>query len=86
MKNNKIDFEHTLFINVCESRCGNCGKGANPATTHHFEVLCYGDSNGSDGCGIEWMYLSTDYIGASLVGAAKRMRPDLIWVGDNDRD
>ena len=50
-----------LIINRTDSKCGDCGKSANPDESGHYTILGYVD-NGSSGCGKEWDSVSSDYI------------------------
>lgn len=68
---------HTLIINRSESKCGNCGRPANPHETHHISVPSYQPST-SPGCGQRWVLARSDYIGYDKTFAS--IRPDLTWV------
>lgn len=72
----------TLFINPSNSKCGNCNKGATWREATHDTVLGY-FPKGYDpgpGCGVRWVYVSTEYTGYAAVEAAKDCRPDLEWI------
>jgi len=69
----------TLIVGSFSSKCGACGKGADPNETHHNTVLGYGPKQ--DGCGALFTELDCSYIGAGIQEATKRLRPDLPFVG-----
>ncbi len=70
----------TLIINPWESDCNNCGWGANPdATTHNKLLPGYSTNAPTEGCGIEWTHVTSDYVG-SIGDAAGKYRPDLIFI------
>lgn len=69
---------HTLIINLSDSKCGNCRKGADPHELTHETVLSYGVQG--KGCGVRWVLLASDYSGDMIKEASQRMRPDLEWV------
>lgn len=68
---------HTLFIDLSNSSCGNCGKQTLPDGNTHDKVSGYG--GGQPGCGVEWRYVSSNYVGPRIDLAVKRNRPDLEW-------
>ncbi|GEM_PF-6605155 len=70
----------TLHINLSNSRCGNCGEGADPTSKTHDKCLGYGDQ--PKGCGIEWKYVTTDYSGGDIEKRIKEMRPDLEFISN----
>lgn len=72
-----ISEREVLFINMWESRCGNCGKSTLPHNDTHEEISGYG--GGGKGCGVTWTHVSSDY-GPRLKDAALSVRPDLTWV------
>jgi hypothetical protein len=72
--------KHMLFVNLSDSRCGNCGRGADPYEKSHTTLLGYGVKAGETGCGIEWQYIASDYVGCHADEWAARERPDLEWV------
>jgi hypothetical protein len=49
-----------LYINRSDSRCGNCGYGADPNETGHFTTMGYGDERPRACQGI-WTGISSDY-------------------------
>lgn len=70
---------HTLIINRSDSRCGNCGRNANPNDLHHDEVNDWGRI--SEGCHQRYVLLASDYYGPEwFYDRLKAMRPDLAWV------
>lgn len=75
--------EQALIVGPTSSKCGNCGKGANPRETTHDTVLGY-FAQGFDpgpGCGVEWSLLTSDYMNfEGLFEATKKLRPDLRWI------
>lgn len=70
---------HTLIINRSDSKCGNCGMGADPKETTHDTILGYGPF--TVGCGERFVLVRSDYTG--MQAACERMRPDLAWVGQS---
>lgn len=77
--------KQTLIINRSNSSCGNCGRGCNPHSKTHDVIYEYSPTSGEkSGCGIEWRYVRSDYIGDGMAEACKTMRPDLVWVGFDD--
>lgn len=70
-----------LRIGRFSSRCNDCGRGADPTEKTHQTVLTYRSMNDIDpevGCGIEWQYVSSEYLGDEE--ATKKLRPDLIFL------
>lgn len=72
----------TLIVNRSESRCGDCGRGADPHELSHDTVLGYGGPYGP-GCGVVWDSVASDYVGMHMQEITANMRPDLTWVGDD---
>ena len=70
---------NTLIIDRWSSDCGSCGRGADLSETHHFTCLGYGDQ--PPGCGAEYLYLSSHYMGEEQERVCRELRPDLEWVG-----
>lgn len=71
----------TLIIGDFASRCGVCGKGADPDEKQHTRVLGMGRAGG-EGCGAVWTHVRADV--TSRIGAGRRireMRPDLELIG-----
>lgn len=68
----------TLVINADDSRCGNCGRAADPRETRHFSVLGW---NPDVGCGHLFTAIGSEYSTPIVVDGAKRLRPDLPWEG-----
>lgn len=68
--------KYTLYINLSNSRCGNCGKECDPNETRHIRECGYHAKEGNkDGCGVKWRYVSSDYF--NMDESLIRMRPDL---------
>ncbi|WP_030237573.1 hypothetical protein [Streptomyces sp. NRRL S-350] len=65
----------TLFINITDSRCGNCRKPTMPSDTHHRDISGWNRRPGG-GCGARFINTASDY---ALVPAERlrEMRPDL---------
>ena len=63
-----------LIINRSDSRCGMCGKNADPHETEHRMERMRGE-----GCGAPFTEMTSDYTG--MEEACKRLRPDLPWKG-----
>lgn len=71
----------TLYVNRMDSKCGNCGRGADPHAECHDEVLCYAPIK-PEGCHVRWRYVSTHYSDeGGLHQRISEMRPDLIPLG-----
>ena len=69
----------TLIVSGTSSKCGVCGKGADPHEERHITVLGWGGQE-KNGCGVRWTHITTSYIGGGIEDATKEMRPDLIFV------
>ncbi len=67
-----------LVINSSDSRCGQCGRPADPREASHERVPGW---NGPEvGCGAYWTRVGSEYDGL-VAKAARELRPDLRWVG-----
>lgn len=83
---------NTIIINLSNSRCGNCGEGALPEQRVHDIAYGYSAKYPRNGCGTDFRYVSTDYIGTwvrfgggsttSQIFAEKY--PHLEWNGFDD--
>lgn len=69
-----------LIIGSWSSRCGTCGKDADPHQRIHAVLLGYGSQNGQPGCMVEWDAVTSEYDAPNNVAAVKAMRPDLRYV------
>lgn len=71
----------TLFINLSDSRCGACGKNADPHQTTHDTQLGWARPQPA-GCGVRWTHVSSYYpdMDGFLYARIRSMRPDLIWI------
>lgn len=70
----------TVIINRWESSCNNCGKGVDPHTRKHDEVIGYSMLS-EPGCGIEFKYAASDYIGQGFKkGIMEQQFPHLEWI------
>lgn len=85
---------HTLIINLSDSRCGNCGGGASPEQRiHDVDYPGYGGRGTKPGCGTEFRYVASDYIGlGGFYGRDITTEelyaedyPDLGWNGFDER-
>lgn len=76
---------HTLTVNLKDSRCENCLRGTSPFDTHHTTVLGW-QEGGEPGCGTEFKYIRSDYFGCHMQEWADRNRPDLEWVGFDEKE
>jgi len=72
----------TLYVNRNDSRCGECGKSAMPYQTVHDERFGY---NPGPGCGAVFTQIDSDYVGIYMQEWAEKNRPDLEWVGLDER-
>lgn len=70
----------TLIIDRNSSWCNACGEGADPSEKSHKRVIEYSPDSGRPGCGTEWRFVSTNYMGQSQEEGVKMMRPDLKFV------
>jgi hypothetical protein len=71
----------TLIVNDDHSRCGSCGRSADPREATHLTVM-WGDGP-SDGCGAKFVSVSSDKrITPRLREAIVSFRPDLPFAGD----
>lgn len=70
----------TLFIDHWASKCGECGKGADPYEKKHKTALPGFNRQGTHGkgCGVRWTHVSSNYIG--MDERIAEMRPDLILI------
>ena len=74
------DDPQTLYINRWDSRCGNCGWGADPCEKSHETLLPgYSSVHPEQGCGMVWTKVASDYAGMKAPLSA--WRPDLEWSG-----
>ncbi len=69
---------HTLIINRVDSKCGGCGRSADPKELTHEHVLGY---NPGPGCRERFVLMTSEY-GPNMREACERLRPDLAWVGE----
>lgn len=69
--------KESVIINPSSSTCGNCHEDCDYDEKRHETVLGYGPKNGTKGCGIEWKYVTTQYMGKRDEEATKECRPDL---------
>ena len=75
----KLISDHTLYINTSYSVCGACRLESLPRGRTHTDVAGY--DGRAEGCGAEWHFVSSDYIGPDyLFDSIRKMRPDLIFV------
>lgn len=66
----------TLFINRSDSRCGECGKNADPNESSHAMLVMRGE-----GCGAVFDAVSTHYWDfEGLYASVRAMRPDLPFI------
>lgn len=72
----------TLYINKSESRCGGCGKGADPYEESHITLVGWAAVNDKmKGCGADYTDVSSDYrYFPGLAEAIQAMRPDLPYI------
>jgi len=74
--------KETVIINPWSSKCGNCGEDCSYSEAKHLTNLGYGPQNGTPGCGVEWKYVTTEYLGKREEEASKACRPDLEFYSD----
>lgn len=65
-----------LIINRTDSKCGACGRGADPYAKSHDKVIGY---KPGPGCGATWTHVTSSYRGGGIEEATLEMRPDLDW-------
>jgi hypothetical protein len=75
----------TLVVDRFSSKCGDCGKSCDPTSKTHDRILGYGSENGDPGCGVEWQNVTTDYAGERDRNATINLRPDLKYIGWDER-
>jgi hypothetical protein len=76
----RMNDSETLYINLNDSRCGNCDGSVHPNRMTCDILLGYNmDINGTPGCGKRWTKVSSDYFG--MDDAVTDMRPDLEFIG-----
>lgn len=71
----------TLVVDRFSSRCGDCGKSANPFSETHDVILGYGSDNGSPGCDVRWENVTSDYVSPNVKQEVTNLRPDLRYIG-----
>lgn len=71
-----------LVVNRSDSRCGACGKGANPNDTKHTRILSWGDKGA--GCDVTWTHVTSDYAGGGIEEAIQADWPHLVWFPQFD--
>lgn len=65
----------TLYINRSDSRCGKCGRNADPIEKAHRMGRMIGE-----GCGAKYTSVSSHYYGEDIKRVTCAMRPDLPWI------
>ena len=70
-----------LWVDRWSSRCGACGRSADPKQETHAVQLGYGPENGSPGCGARFEAIASEFVGAGVDEAVRAMRPDLPYLG-----
>lgn len=72
----------TVIIGHFRSKCANCGIECSYSEKSHQTNLGYSEElRKQPGCGIEWKYAASEYIGSRDEEAVKACRPDLEFVG-----
>lgn len=71
-----------LQVGSFSSRCGACGRSADPSAATHDVLLGYGTDNGQPGCGATFTAVSSDYCDDRSIAATRRLRPDLPLLHD----
>jgi len=67
----------TVVINRFDSYCNNCGIDCSFFEKTHDTNLGYSkDIRDTPGCGIEWKFVASDYIGLEV----DKCRPDLEYI------
>lgn len=66
-----------VVIDNFHSRCGACGRGADPMEPTHATVV---GSERTAGCGVRWTKITSSYFGTREQEVAQRLRPDLQWI------
>lgn len=69
-----------LVVGSWMSRCGRCGRDADPHESGHYTLLGYGTDNGKPGCMAKWDTITSEYSGEQAKAATKAVRPDLPYV------
>jgi hypothetical protein len=70
----------TLIVSSSSSKCGTCGRGADPNEETHKTVLGWGADLG-EGCGVHFTHITSGYVGPDVETATRALRPDLIYIG-----
>lgn len=71
----------TLIVDRWHTTCNNCGRECTSSEDKHDTILGYGPDNGSEGCGIVWTHITSDYIGPYCDREnLQAMRPDLTYI------
>lgn len=79
---NPADKPRILIVDRFSSKCGVCGKGANPDEKTHETVLGYAPPEMlGEGCGAEWTHIEADCVYPGIEKRLAEMRPDLIVIG-----
>lgn len=76
-----MDNKVILIINRSDSKCGNCGQGANPREIAHDTIIEYSPNTGRPGCKAKFTHVESHYVGLDMKTRCLEMRPDLIWCG-----
>lgn len=69
----------TVIINLADSKCGSCRKGAFPDEGSHLTVPPGYDGKKSDGCGTTWEYMTSEYMGRRVRESLEAQYP-YKWV------
>lgn len=73
----------TIVINLFNSYCNNCHKPADPNEGAHTTVLELVPNISTEGCGVTWTYVSSDYIGKDVEQRIQNQWPQYTWIGWN---
>lgn len=73
----------TLVVGGWTSKCGACGRSADPEeATHQTRPGGYSGRGSRPGCGARFTAVATEYTGQGPANATKAMRPDLPFIGE----
>jgi hypothetical protein len=80
-KNNEYA-ENLLVINRSDNYCANCSKGTTLTERFHTTVTSWSDEErAKPGCGTEFLYVASDYVGLRMRELCDEKWPHLEWVG-----
>lgn len=71
-----------IIGNWRSTSCDVCGRSADPTEPSHQRVpQLYTYREEVEGCGVIWSHVTSKHAGEDFEKAARRLRPDLEWIG-----